>query len=389
MKMSLIQGVTIIIAIIIVIIATVQGIKGNKSEEKGGTYETIVPLGLFNLGVFLITASIFRIEVYVIAMYAVSEEKERLSIINYIADSKTDLVLIVSGIVLIILSYLFYKRFINIGGIKLLNIQAYSDNSLQNFEKSEYKLNLTEAEYIDLVETWRITNSRGYQHCDFKDDIKNIINKIREQTLAFKSSSRGYKRAFMGIVPIPFLIYMGSIIPKLKFSEYLEIQNRNSNKLILLDTTGTIKYSPLQIRGDFNNSNKDDEIIIAVSTTAQIGDYNLVQFTNRQIDIRHIYLKEPGHGAIISVDQINNYAETIIEEILSIRRIKHNLKTVHLICASKPSLVFRLGQLIDNNTQLPIIISYQQNQGGQIEYPWGIYINHPQKQGQAVLWDEI
>lgn len=387
--MYLIQGVTIIIAIIIIIIATVQGIREKKSVEKGGTYETIVPLGLFNLGVSLITASIFRIEAYVVAMYAVSDEKERLSIINYIADSKTDLVLIISGIVLIILSYLFYKKLIDIGGIKLLNIQAYSDNSLQNFEKSEYKLNITESEYIDLVETWRITNSRGYEHCDFKDNIRNIINKIREQTLAFKSSSRGYKRAFMGIAPIPFLIYMGSIIPKLKFSEYLEIQNRNGNKLIPLDTTGTIKYSPLQIRGDFNNSNKDDEIVIAVSTTAQIEDYNLVQFTNKKIDVRHIYLKEPGHGAIISVEQINNYAETIIEEVLSIRRIKHNLKTVHLICASKPSLVFRLGQLIDNNTQLPIIISYQQNQGGQIEYPWGIYINHPQKQGQVVLWNEI
>jgi hypothetical protein len=49
-KMYLIQGVTIIIAIIIIIIATVQGIRGKKSVEKGGTYETIVPLGLFNWG---------------------------------------------------------------------------------------------------------------------------------------------------------------------------------------------------------------------------------------------------------------------------------------------------------------------------------------------------
>jgi len=385
--MYLIQGVTIIIAIII--IATAQGIRGKKSVEKGGTYETIVPLGLFNLGVSLITASIFRIEAYVLAMYAISGEKERISIINYIADSKTDLVLIISGIVLIIFSYLFYKRLINIGGIKLLNIQAYSDNNLQNFAKSDYKLNLTESQYIDLVETWRITNSRGYQHCDFKDNIRNIITKIREQTISFKSSTRASKRAFMGIAPIPFLIYMGSIIPKLKFSEYLEIQNRNGNELIPLDTTGNIKYPPLQIRGDFNSLNKDDEIVVAVSTTAQIEDYNLIQFSNKQIDVRHIYLKEPSHVALVSAEQVNNYAETIIEEILSIRKIKHNLKTVHLICASKPTLVFRLGQLIDNNTQIPVIISYQQTQGEQLEYPWGIYINHCQKQGQAVLWEEM
>lgn len=387
--LNFVQVLTVIIAVILVIIPTIKSIRESKSNEKGGTYESIVPLGLFYLGVSLITSSIFRIEAYIVPMYALSGEKERLSIINYIADSKTDIVLIISGTGLIILSFLFYKKFISLGGIKLLNIQAYSDNSLQNFEKSEYKLNLVESEYINLIELWNIIISKGCLHCDFKENIQRAITKIREQAIAFKSSSRASERAFTGIAPIPFLIYMGSLIPKMKFSQYLEIQNRNGNKLIPLDTTENTKYSPLQIRGDFYNSNKEDEIVIAVSTTAQIQDYNLVQFSNKKIDVRHIYLREPGHGALISVEQINNYADTIIDEILSIRRIKHNLKIVHLICASKPSLVFRLGQLIDNNTQLPVIISYQQTQGEQIEYPWGIYINHCQKQGQAVLWKEL
>ena len=142
----------------------------------------------------------------------------------------------------------------------------------------------------------------------------------------------------------------------------------------------------LKVSSNLTNSNEDEEVVVAISTTQKISDNDLNQFVCKGLQVKHIYLENPSHTSIVSVKQINDYAETIIQEILEIKSVKANIKTVHLICSSKPSLMFRLGQLIDD-TQMPVVISYHYTQQDNYRYPWGLYINHNTKEGQVFLWN--
>ena len=138
------------------------------------------------------------------------------------------------------------------------------------------------------------------------------------------------------------------------FCRYFEIQKlENENELVPLDNSGKVKYPLLKVSSNLTNSNEDEEVVVAISTTQKISDNDLNQFVCKGLQVKHIYLENPSHTSIVSVKQINDYAETIIQEILEIKSVKANIKTVHLICSSKPSLMFRLGQLIDD-TQMPV-----------------------------------
>jgi hypothetical protein len=375
-----------LILILVCIVWAIVSASKEGVKIKEGNYEDVIPFALFETGMVLTMAGVFKIDPSIFAMYAMSGETEKLSIINYISNSKTEFALIGVGTVFIIMSFISFKTLNGFRGKKLLNIQAYDDNKLEFLSIKKVKGKLVEGQYIDLTEMWKEGKSKKASNPELKKIIERMVRIINDKVILFKGSSQNYKRAFTGIAPIPLLIYTGRIIPKLGFSDYLELQKlNNENELIPLDTSGKVQYPSLQISDCVTSSNTDEEVLVAVSTTKQIDDSELTQFLDKGIEVKHIYLRNPGHGSIISVKQINEYAETIINGILNIKCLKPNLKIIHLVCASKPSLVFRVGQLIDD-TQMPIIISYQLSQQDEYKYPWGLYINHCQKQGQFFRW---
>ncbi|AOY75006.1 SAVED domain-containing protein [Clostridium formicaceticum] len=353
---------------------------------KEGYFEQIAPFAILETGISLITAGVFSIDSSLIAMYAMSGENQQLSILDYITMAQTEFTLIGLGILMCIISCFVHKALSTDRSIRLLNIQAYDDNRLEYLSTKKCKGKIVEGIYIDLIGLWEELRARKTSSAEFKRIIDKMVGVVDKQVTLFKAGTSKYKRAFTGIAPIPLLIYTGRLIPKLGFSEYLEIQKlENENDLIPLDTTGKIQYSQLQVENNLTTSNEDDEVVVAVSTTQQIDNNDLLQFINKGIEVKHIFLENPNHKSIVSVKQINEYAEVISREILNIKKIKPKLKTIHLVCSSKPSLMFRLGQLIDD-TQMPVIISYQYTQQDDNRYPWGIYINHYKKQGELHRW---
>jgi hypothetical protein len=382
MNISIYQLIIVILFVGLTFFIVIKG--GIKLKE--GSFEDVAPFALLEVGIFLITAGVFSIDSSLVAMYAISGEKQQLSIIDYISNQQTEFSLIGIGVLLCIISCFMYKGLSKDRAERLLNIQAYDDNRLEYLSVRKCNGKIIEGQYIDLTELWQEAKGKKSSGPDFKKNIERMVKLINEKINLFKASSSKYKRSFTGIAPIPLLIYAGKIIPKLGFSRYLEIQKLgNENELVPLDTSGKVEYPSLQISSNITTSDGDEEVVVAVSTTQKISDNDLKQFIDKGLQVKHIYLENPSHTSIVSVSQINNYAETIIKEILDIKIAKANLKTVHLVCSSKPSLMFRLGQLIDD-TQMPVVISYHYTQQDDYKYPWGLYINHCKKEGELFLW---
>jgi hypothetical protein len=382
MNISIYQLIIVILFVGLTFFIVIKG--GIKLKE--GSFEDVAPFALLEVGIFLITAGVFSIDSSLVAMYAISGEKQQLSIIDYISNQQTEFSLIGIGVLLCIISCFMYKGLSKDRAERLLNIQAYDDNRLEYLSVRKCNGKIIEGQYIDLTELWKEAKGKKSSSPDFKKNIERMVKLINEKINLFKASSSKYKRSFTGIAPIPLLIYAGRIIPKLGFSRYLEIQKLgNENELVPLDTSGKVEYPSLQISSNITTSDGDEEVVVAVSTTQKISDNDLKQFIDKGLQVKHIYLENPSHTSIVSVSQINNYAETIIKEILDIKIAKANLKTVHLVCSSKPSLMFRLGQLIDD-TQMPVVISYHYTQQDDYKYPWGLYINHCKKEGELFLW---
>jgi hypothetical protein len=382
MNISIYQLIIVILFVGLTFFIVIKG--GIKLKE--GSFEDVAPFALLEVGIFLITAGVFSIDSSLVAMYAISGEKQQLSIIDYISNQQTEFSLIGIGVLLCIISCFMYKGLSKDRAERLLNIQAYDDNRLEYLSVRKCNGKIIEGQYIDLTELWKEAKGKKSSSPDFKKNIERMVKLINEKINLFKASSSKYKRSFTGIAPIPLLIYAGKIIPKLGFSRYLEIQKLgNENELVPLDTSGKVEYPSLQISSNITTSDGDEEVVVAVSTTQKISDNDLKQFIDKGLQVKHIYLENPSHTSIVSVSQINNYAETIIKEILDIKIAKANLKTVHLVCSSKPSLMFRLGQLIDD-TQMPVVISYHYTQQDDYKYPWGLYINHCKKEGELFLW---
>lgn len=375
-----------IIGILLIGVFIINAIKGG-IKLKEGNFEDIAPFALLEAGLFLITAGVFSIDSSLLAMYVISGEKQQLSIIDYISKQQTEFLLIGGGILLCIISCFVQRAFSKDSAEKLLNIQAYDDNRLEYLSVKKFNGKIIEGQYIDLTEFWRDAKEKESTSSDFVKIIERMVKLVNDKINLFKASSSKSKRSFTGIAPIPLLIYAGRIIPKLGFCRYFEIQKlENQNELVPLDTSGKVKYPLLKVSSNLTDSNEDEEVVVAISTTQKINDNDLKQFVCKGIQVKHIYLENPSHTSIVSVKQINNYAETIIQEILEIKSVKANIKTVHLICSSKPSLMFRLGQLIDD-TQMPVVISYHYTQQDNHRYPWGLYINHNTKEGQVFLWN--
>lgn len=379
MSISAYQVIIIILFIGFAILNFVR--KSNKDN-----FENTAPLAILQIGILLITVGVFKIDIPLVAMYAISGEEQKLSIINYISSQQAQFGLIGIGVLFCVFSCIMYRSFSKDKTEKLLNIQAYDDNKLEYLTISKRDRELIEEKYIDLTRFWKETKCKKSSSPDFKRNIEIMTKMVDKETEIFKANSSKHRRSFTGIAPIPLLIYAGRKIPKIGLDRYYEIQKlENKNELTPLDISDKAKYEPLLIKGNITTSNEKEEVVVAVSTTGTVSNNDLKQFIDKGLEVKHIYLENPSHTSIVSVSQINDYAEIIIKEILDIKNKKENLRTVHLICASKPSLMFRVGQLIDD-TQMPVIISYHYTQQDNYKYPWGIFINHHKNEGRMFLW---
>lgn len=171
---------------------------------------------------------------------------------------------------------------------------------------------------------------------------------------------------YMGIAHTPLILRAGyQIGDETKFILFHKL--RNSDYFDKLSESRI--YTPLSIeKQDIKEDYK--ELIVAISTTFQIQDYQLYILEPEDKSIIKFKTEEMGFDVIISQLQIEEYVSKILREIRQIVS-ERGITKIHLVISSSVAFTFALGQAISNHYD-PQIVIYHFDYNNEKFYPWGI-----------------
>lgn len=204
----------------------------------------------------------------------------------------------------------------------------------------------------------------------------DVIEEIEHKVFAFKMESKDKKRGYTGIASIPFTMMAGKFFEREKIDEFFEYDKKKQAYYELKSKERYPKLK-LQVKDPFTDLTikNCDELVVAISITAQIQDHQLSQFCCPHI---HLTVPKPEDNRIQSKTQLQDYVNTAYTILDDAGTKCPKLKTIHLVISSQSCFVFELGKLIDDNRMKKIICYHYQAQSTP-NYPWGICINGTDK----------
>lgn len=259
----------------------------------------------------------------------------------------------------------------------VLNINGYSNMRVESYiptikvQNSDFKER--EIDFINI-----------YQHLfSVKKDIDSfecIKAEIRDKVTAFRNETSKITIGYTGIAPIPFIVYAGTFLNRVKIDEYYEYDK------IKTKTYYTLKYKKIlskypELKDCTNFSNFDEnksEIVVAVSLTRRITDSQLNQFIDRANVIK-IEVDNPNDNIIKYKQQLDDYVNFIMDKFEQLTREYPNTTKIHFVYSGQSCLAFEIGKRCVDSTRIPQVISYQFENQNQIKYPWGMVINGSHK----------
>lgn len=259
----------------------------------------------------------------------------------------------------------------------VLNINGYSTMRVESYipaikiQNSDFK----ERE-IDFINIYRHLFS-------IKKDIDSfecIKAEIKDKVTAFKNETSKITKGYTGIAPIPFIMYAGTFMDRVKIDEYYEYDKiKSKNYYTLKDKSIINKCAELK---DYTNLNKFDEtkseIVVAVSLTRKISDSQLNQFINTCNVVKY-EVDNPEDNIIRYKQQLNEYVNVIMDKFEKLSRDFPNLVKIHFVYSGQSCLAFEIGKRCVDSTRIPQVISYQFENQNEVKYPWGIVINGSHK----------
>ena len=221
-----------------------------------------------------------------------------------------------------------------------------------------------------------IDPTRKYWIVSFVMDLQNIRNankdklkKIHQSVLRKVNRIKDSREVdYCGIAHIPIVAYTGFLL-KNQSVRFLEIQH-STRKPIVLEKG---KNQSLTFQKDQIEKSNDTEIAISVSVSFKIVDSKIQSAIGKRIRIQHLELEKNSLSNINSEDDINQLGKEFRTYLCKIHQCYTSLEKVHLFYAGQTSLIFRLGQLISENTDQEIIVYHHDKKLG---YIWGTSINN-------------
>lgn len=209
---------------------------------------------------------------------------------------------------------------------------------------------------------------------------KYIVDEIEEKANCFINQSKEFNRGFTGMGAIPYSILLGTYLSATEIDEYFEY-NSNTQKYYSLEGKKRFKrntdFQKLNINIPLTNT-QDTEVVVALSVSYPVDDYDLVQFNGK--DIIKIGVPTPKDNKIRSKEQLNNYVEEIMTTLEGLKSKYTNLDTIHLVGAIPSCLSVELGRRISlRRNRLLKIISYQYMSSNTPRYIWGLVITETNK----------
>lgn len=254
----------------------------------------------------------------------------------------TDYFQIFIGFVLIALAFVHQKILQN--KLYILNMQGATRHYVAN-DKYLDDLNIADHQVRELVidTGWACENFKKLN----KSQWKSLRAQIEDTIAVF--CNKDFGKSFTGMAPIPLSMFAGTCYKSQAISSFIEYDNKND---VYRRLDKSRKFPELKvITQDCVGS---EDVVVAISTTSRIADADIEQF---KCPLVRIECEECHDNRITSLVQLKEYVECISRQLE--RLSKHDIKRIHLICATQSSLAFVLGEKIAHmQNRLAEIISY-------------------------------
>ena len=355
--MIIFSVIIFLIGIVLLIAKTLN----NKSEEG------MLSL-MFTTGISLIVSSSPDFWSNIVAIVALI--KNQPNIAN--SSIEFNIVTFIVGIILVVISFLTYLKqknklcILNINGYKKYSVESYMDSKKIMYYYKEREIN-----FIDIY-------NKIFKKNKDNDSCECILNQLEENVKAFRNESNGLKRGYTGIAPIPFIVYAGTFLDRLKIDKYLEY-NKNLSNYYESDTKTKIDYPKLELESNINELDVSiKEVTLVISLTQRIQNNDIKQFISKSNIVR-LGVKNNKDNVINSVSQLKDYVNTIFDTIILVTNKLENITRINLILSSQSCLALEIGKRCVDDTRLPQIVSYQYENQNKVKYPWGIIVNGSMK----------
>ncbi|WP_349393717.1 SAVED domain-containing protein, partial [Clostridium perfringens] len=213
--------------------------------------------------------------------------------------------------------------------------------------------------------------------CRQDSEIKSFKNRINHK----------FNYGYMGIAHTPLILRFGSqlgdginLIPMHKKrnekyysllknkSKFTELVNKIMKKSDEIPNLKIIKK---------NLKKESKELIVAISTTNEIKEYQLYELGIKEKNLVMFQSDKLDFDVIESKVQLNDYIDIVLRNMREIIK-NNNIEKTHLVISSSVAFTLALGQRLTNSYDREIIIyNYgyipaKDNESKAIYYPWGI-----------------
>lgn len=287
--------------------------------------------------------------------------------------NETNYVSLIVGIFILFFGIYLYFEFRN--KIYILNIFGNDKKKIQDknvLKQLKYSDLVVRERELDIVRIFDAGNNINEQI------IKYIYEEIKEKTETFISESNDSKRGFTAMASIPLTCLSGTYFSSNEVHIYLEYNRYNNefNKLEKRKFT-TSSYPEINIKNPSESKVEFEEVVISISTTAEINKKDLAQFIG--IPIIEIKMESTKDNSITTYSQLTKYALKISKEIERVKQ-QNGVSTIHLVMATQSCLVLEIGRHIAmNRNRIPTVIVYHYNATNKIRYPFGIIVTEKNK----------
>lgn len=321
--------------------------------------ETDLPATLTTSGVTLVLSAFQGTKESIMSFIGIMFEKE--------VSFGTDYGALICGFALIITGGIYRHNIkdrihvLNMYGIPVQK-EISDEQNIKDLKLADFKVKELIIDFVDIFKT------DMDEHTNYL-----IVERIKKICTAFINRSKGFNSCFTGMAPIPYTILAGYYLSSGKVRRYFEYKRSSSGYYELSKGKRFDKYQELNIT--FANEIKSDalDVVVALSITRKIQSNDLKQFPEKDIIV--IELPNPKDNVIDSNKQLDEYVNTVVNQIENLKQLCSALQTVHFV-ASIPSCVsVELGKKFAlNANRLPRIISYHFVNTAIPKYPFGIIV---------------
>lgn len=244
-------------------------------------------------------------------------------------------------------------------------------NSVKDLKLSDFKLR---EQIVDVVRMFDDGKSMTKTSCKF------ITGEIEEKSNCFINQSKDFKKAFTGMGAIPFTILMGSYLSEVEIDDYFEYKHSDGKYYVLKNKKWYQKSNDFQrfVDNGAMQLRTCSEVVIAISVTREVIDTDLEQF--RGVHIIKMKVDNPKDNIIITREQLNYYANEIIEKMESLKTTCIGVQKIHLVGAIPSCLSIEIGRRISlKSNRIPQVVSYHYIANNTPKYGWGIVVTNIDK----------